>query len=138
MVEIISLLWLSALDITLTHYQLFLDKKKGVLDMNTEQSLIPKLIMGNNPNPVNYVVGSFLSQGMLILISILAGPVLINIFFGMLLMVNYYHWIYIQDRKRGWDNKYYWKVLRKVKAIRRFKQGPKDARKGHKGPENRL
>lgn len=81
--------------------------------MKFERNIIPRLIMKDNPNPKNFIVGCVFTMTILSLFSFFVGDIGLGIWFGVLFTVNIYHCIGIRDTVRNWNNKKYW-ILRKV------------------------
>ena len=91
---LLIILLLYVLDITLTHYQFYVLKKYGILNMKFERNIIPRLFLRNNPSPLNYLVMCFVLCpsliGFLIFVSMI-DVMPIYAVLGMILMVNIYH-----------------------------------------------
>ena len=84
---IILILLLSFFDMLLTHYQFFMDRKKKVMNMRSERNIIPRLIMGKNPNPKNFIVGCVFTITVLSFLSFFIVPVM-NCVFNANAMIN--------------------------------------------------
>ncbi len=117
MVLPITNLILHFFDILLTHYQLFMDKKKNVLDMKKERNWLPRLLMGNNPNPKSFIFGFVVTGSMIFFASVYFNS---DIVFGMMILVVYIHYLNISDYRKLWNNKYYWN--NKLKLFKYFKR----------------
>ncbi len=110
---IIAILVLAVLDITLTHYAFFLDRKKDALDMSLEKNWLPRFIMRNDPNPINFIVGCLFNITVMGLIVFILNEVIMEgIIFGMLLLVNYSHYFLLKTTKEQWNNDKFWKALK--------------------------
>lgn len=116
---IITILLFAVLDITLTHYLFFLDRKKDVLDMSCEKNWIPRLIMQGNPNPINFITAVIINVSVMGFILMFAGELMTGIIFGLLIFVNYSHYHQLMDRRRNWDNELYWKIVKLEREVRK-------------------
>lgn len=113
MIKLILLLGL--LDVTLTHYQFFLDKKKDAFDARSELMWLPRKIMNNNPNPYNYLLGVLITC-MIYSLSVWYPPVQ-PVLLGLLGVANYTHIANIGVIKKNWDNDAYWMYSRAIKKV---------------------
>jgi len=116
------LIALSMLDILLTHYTFFLLRKKEPVDMNMEKGLVARWIMRGNPNPRNYVLGSFFNIVVFIVAVSFAtyqgiGVEVTNTVLGVMMMLNFIHVINITDVARNWSNEKYWKIRKIMRKV---------------------
>ena len=115
---------LSFLDLTLTHYQLFLDKKFGVYDLRIERNPIAKAIMmlGKKESyPINYIYGAIWSIGVIFTMIFYLNLSFFDygIIIGMLFTVNIYHSINLRDVMVNYHNNSYLELKRKIRKITR-------------------
>lgn len=124
MIEVVILV-LVALDVLLTHFQFFLARKKDCLDMSFEKNWLPRLIMGSNPNPTNYFIGSFINLCLVTLFIRLTAfyhstvyQLTIGTILGLFVAVNYMHLINIEEDGTQWNNAGYWKAIKQVQETK--------------------
>ena len=110
---------LSFLDITLTHYRFFLDKKKKVFEIRDEKGILGRIIMGKNPNPRNYLVGCILSISVFFFVSLLNENASL-MFIGALFIVNFLHVTEIDKVRRNWNNRNFWNLFKRYRKIRKY------------------
>lgn len=81
--------------------------------MNHERNPIARFIMKGNPNPNNFILGCCFSLTLFYVFSVyVVDDIVRGMYLGFLFVVNVYHWTNIQDTKRNWNNKKYWKIIR--------------------------
>lgn len=121
---IIPILCLSALDVTLTHYQIFCAIKKDVFVPQMEINLIPRLIIGKNPNALRYLMGTAFSlSGFAMLFYFILSKGVIPAYFGggvmigALFLINYIHIHNIVYIRNNWNNEAYWILKRQQRKV---------------------
>ena len=98
------ILFISVLDLTLTHYSFFLLKKCKEFNINDEKGLLIKVLMFNNPAPWNYVLQCLLvSVFAIYAFMMIAGNwffVVTLIWFGAYSMITVTHYYNIVNIRR--------------------------------------
>lgn len=110
---------LSTLDMSLTYYQLFLDKKKGSLHLERERNFIPRLLIGKKLEAWRFVPAGILLTGIVVLFASMAyeGGFALA---GMLLVVNRYHLENLGFEKKNYNNEEYWRYRREMRRVMRW------------------
>lgn len=86
--------------------------------MKCERNFIPRLIMGKNPSPENFVMGYMFPLVLIVMLSRFVPVESIYVWVGLFIMVNIYHLILIKDSYKNWNNKAYWKLIKLSRKIK--------------------
>lgn len=117
--NILFIISLSFIDITLTHYRFFLDRKKKVFEIRDEKGILGRIVMGNDPNPRNYLVGCLISISVFAFVSMFNRDASL-MFIGALFIVNFIHITEINKVRRNWNNRGFWNLFKKYRKVRKY------------------
>jgi len=120
MTTLFLIITLCFIDITLTHYRFFLDKKKEVFNVKDELGTLARLIMKGNPAPNNYIVGCLISFLVLIFASFFTLK-FVDFMFGAYFIIIWTHLAHISIVHQNWYNKKFWHILKKYRQADKSK-----------------
>lgn len=110
-------------DVTLTFYQFFLMKKKGVENHKLELNPIVRYLFKGGPSPLKYVIAITYTYSIMFILFWLLGKSgnVYNLIWccgvasGMLLIPNIYHITNIKRYKQFWHDERYWEITKIIK-----------------------
>ena len=117
-------LFLTALDVFLTHYQFTMDKKLDIYDKRKELNWLPRLLIGDKPSHIRAIFHSILNiiivggcYYFIALFNYIEADRFLTMIFGVLFIVNVYH---IHNIRIYWKNMYnvqFWNYTRQRRDI---------------------
>lgn len=114
------ILFMAFLDIALTHFLFFLDRKKGMISNKQERNLIVRKLFMKQINPVSFLMGIIYVYSGLILSYIISVRFTSNyhefvyMILGIYILMNYIHVINLNIRYLNWNNERFWKAYKEL------------------------
>lgn len=104
-------------DVTLTFYQFFLMKKKGIVNHRLELNPIVKYLFKGGPNPIKYIIAIIYTFSLITILIHFSGSLswMLGVMTGMLLIPNIYHLANIRRYKQFWNDQRYWDITKEIR-----------------------